>query len=135
MPAIGERISLTNAVQGVRYWMAEININSGGYAELTEIDPTTGDSYSDVANDKFYVCPRVSTGSGDTERLVYSFAFGYTLPVTLFVGDTFTLRLTPAGLSTGMGAAIVSGIYTVVEISTAGSRTNRLVGNNVGVYI
>jgi hypothetical protein len=118
MPAIGDRITIANVVQGVRYWMAEININGGGYTELTENDPIKVPigPYSDVANDIYWLCPRVTAGSGDTERLVYTFSFGYTLPVTLNVGDTFTIRLTPAGFSSGMGAAIVSETYTVTEM-------------------
>jgi hypothetical protein len=121
MPAIGERISITNAVQGVRYWKAEISINAGPYAELTEDDPDklpVPGPYSDVASDIYWICPRATVGSGDTERLIYTFAFGYTLPATLTVGDVFAIKLTPAGMSSGMGAAIESDSYTVTEASS-----------------
>jgi hypothetical protein len=118
MPFIGQRIISTDAVQGVDQWMVEIAIDTGsgygGYTELTAVDPVTGNPYSNVGSGYYYNCPSSLVGSGDTEHVVWSFSFGYTIPEAYSIHDRFKFRFTPSGYDLGNGSTIDSTDYTVL---------------------
>jgi hypothetical protein len=121
MPNKNSRIIVHDTVQGVSQFKVEIAINTGsgygGYLELTEIDPITGHSYSDIANEIYFTVTPLIQGSDETERPVWSFNFGYTIADSFNIGDKFKLRFSPAGWDEGNGNYFESAEYTITDVT------------------